>query len=68
MKLTSTNLQTANNSWRFPADNPQGDLGIDKAVEMQTAIAKMAERPEFLDIACYAADWEDECRGAALGG
>ncbi|HXU06317.1 MAG TPA: hypothetical protein VN903_35420 [Polyangia bacterium] len=67
MKLTPTNLRTANNSWRFPADNPQGDLGIDKAVEMQMAINSVAKQTGT-DIACYAADWEDECRAAALGG
>ncbi|HXU06228.1 MAG TPA: hypothetical protein VN903_34975 [Polyangia bacterium] len=68
MKLTPTNLQTANNSWRFPADNPQGDLCIDKDVEVRLAINRMAEHPEFLAVACYAADWQDECRAAALGG
>jgi hypothetical protein len=57
----------ANNSWRFPVDNPKGALPLDNVV-IQLALNAMAREPNILKVACDVADWFDECRAGALGG
>lgn len=65
MNKYATDPAKADNSWLFPAINPEGQAPTD-AIGINLGLQTMAARN--LEMACACADWIDEVRAATFGG